>query len=218
MDRAETKTSAPRIIGLTGGLASGKSTVGRLLRQMGAEVIDADQVAREVVEPGLPAYHAIVAAFGREVLSPGPGAQPIDRARLAERVFSDEEARRRLNAITHPEIAAESARRISAAGARGVPVVIYEATLIVENGLYRGLSGVIVVDLSAEEQVRRAVVRGLSESQARLRLMAQAERAARLAVADWVIDNSGSEEQTRAQVAQVWADIQAGRRPARSQP
>lgn len=142
-----------------------------------------------------------------------PEPRPIDRARLAERVFSDDQARKYLNRITHPEIAAESARLIAEAGARGVPRVIYEATLIVENGLYRGFPGVIVVDLPEEEQVRRAVQRGLSESQARLRIKAQASRQARLAVAHFVIDNSGTDEQTRAQVKGVWARIQAGERP-----
>ncbi len=200
---------APRIIGLTGGLASGKSTVGRMLRELGAQVVDADEVARAVVEPGQPAYRQIVAAFGTEVLEGGLANQPIDRARLAERVFSDEALRRQLNAITHPEIAAESARRIAALQAQGARVVIYEATLIVENGLDRGLGGVIVVDVPPEVQVRRAVARGLSESQAQLRILAQAGREQRLDAATWVIDNSGGEAETRRQVEKVWQQIQA---------
>src|SRR5207253_1536219 len=122
------------------------------------------------------AFQQIVVAFGSEILAPDGR---IDRARLAERVFTDETLRQRLNAITHPEIAAESARRIQAALSGGAPFAVYEAPLIVENGLDKGLDGLIVVDLPPEEQIRRAVSRGLSESQARLRMMAQADREAR---------------------------------------
>lgn len=215
---AQDNKKDPRIVGLTGGLAAGKSTVGRLLRQLGAAVVDADEVARAVVEPGRPAYHELRREFGDEILTKEPGPNPpIDRARLAERVFADDEARRRLNAITHPAIAAESAARIAALGAAGHSAVIYEATLIVENGLYRGLGGLIVVDLPEDEQLRRAVQRGLGEPQARLRMQAQATRVERLAVADWVIDNRGSEAETRARVAEVWADIQAGRSPRKGE-
>lgn len=209
------RDSAPRIIGLTGGLASGKSTVGRMLRDLGAALVDADEVAREVVQPGRPAYRQIVAAFGQEVLADaGPPPRPLDRARLAERVFSDDEARCRLNAITHPEIARESARRVEEHLQQGAALVLYEATLLVENGADRGMEGLIVVDLPEEEQVRRAVARGLSESQAHLRIRAQAKRSERRARATWIIDNSGSPEATRAQVQALWEDIRAGRRPA----
>ena len=214
-------TTPPRVVGLTGGLASGKSTVGRLLRGLGAEVIDADEVARAIVAPGQPAYEKIVAAFGPEVLRQAPpdaaaaGPPPLDREKLAARVFSDEQARRQLNAITHPEVAAESARRIAAAAARGCRLVIYEAPLIVENQLHRGLDGVIVVDVPEPLQLTRAVSRGgLTHEQAAARLRAQVRRAERLAVANWVIDNSGSAADTAQQVAAVWADLQAGRKPA----
>lgn len=213
---AEEQSSGPRIVGLTGGLAAGKSTVGRVLRQLGAAVVDADEVARAVVEPGRPAYEELRRAFGDEILeaaAPGGQGRPIDRAKLAERVFTDEAARRRLNAITHPAIAAESAHRIAALGAAGHQVVIYEATLIVENGLHRGLGGLIVVDLPEDEQLQRAVQRGLPEPQARQRMQAQASRVERLAVADWVIDNRGSEAETRARVAEIWAELKAGRDP-----
>lgn len=207
------QAEGPRLVGLTGGLASGKSTVASLLRSLGAEVVDADEVAREVVQPGRPAYRQIVATFGAEVVA---ADGTLDRARLAERVFSDEGSRRQLNAIMHPEIAAESARRIQALFSRGVPVVIYEATLIVENGLHHGLGGLIVVDLPPEEQLRRAVQRGLSESQARLRMMAQADREARRQAATWIIDNSGDREALRAQVEAVWSEIRADGSPGRS--
>ncbi|MDW8284096.1 MAG: dephospho-CoA kinase, partial [Myxococcales bacterium] len=211
--RMNPQAEGPRLVGLTGGLASGKSTVASLLRALGAEVVDADEVAREVAQPGRPAYRQIVATFGPEVVA---ADGTLDRARLAERVFSDEASRRQLHAIMHPEIAAESARRIQALFGRGVPVVIYEATLIVENGLHHGLAGLIVVDLPPEEQLRRAVQRGLSESQARLRMMAQADRETRRQAATWIIDNSGDREALRPQVEAVWKQIRTGTPPGRS--
>ena len=200
----------PRIVGLTGGLASGKSTVARILRELGAVVVDADEIARQVVEPGRPAHRQIQVAFGASVLQPG-GA--IDRARLAELVFTDEDARRRLNAITHPEVAAESARRIHEAIGNGARLVVYDAPLIVANVLYRGLDSVIVLSASPAGPHCRAVSRGLTESQAQLRMRAQVDREARLAAATWVLDNSGPEAALRPKVEALWRDLLAGRRP-----
>lgn len=218
--------SVPRVIGLTGGIASGKSTVGRQLRRLGAVVVDADEVARAVVEPGRPAYERIVAAFGTEVLkekrSPAdnpadPAASaspPIDREKLAARVFSDKTARLRLNQLTHPEIAAESGRRIAAAATAGAPVIIYEVPLLVENNLQHGLDGVIVVDVPEEVQLARAVQRGgLTVEQARARMAAQSPRADRLGAANWIIDNRGDEANTAAQVAAVWPSLCSGPTP-----
>lgn len=212
-------TSRPLVIGLTGGIASGKSTVGKMLRQLGAEVIDADEVARAVVAPGRPAYEKLVETFGREILKPADAATPdvappIDRERLAALVFHDESARQKLNAITHPEIAAESAERIVEIGERG-GIAIYEATLLVENKVYRGLDGLIVVDIPESMQLERAHQRGLPLPQAEARMRAQARRADRLALANWVIDNQGDEASTRQQVAKVWAEIQRGEVPPR---
>ncbi|MBP6741803.1 MAG: dephospho-CoA kinase, partial [Deltaproteobacteria bacterium] len=146
----DTKRSLGLVIGLTGGIASGKSTVARMLRELGAQVIDADEVARFVVEPGQPAYQRLVAAFGPSILRTAPQdgateALAIDRQKLAARVFGDEAALKQLNRITHPEIAAESARRMQAAMLSGAEVIVYEAALIVENKLYPGFSGLIVV-------------------------------------------------------------------------
>ena len=127
----------PLVVGLTGGIASGKSTIGRHLRELGATVIDADEVARDVVKPGQPAYRQIVAAFGPSVLmeqADSDGEEPaLDRKQLAARVFGDDSARRLLNQITHPAIAAESARRMQLAMQSGATVIVYEAALIVEN-------------------------------------------------------------------------------------
>lgn len=213
MEQKPSPGPAQRIVGLTGGIAAGKSTVGRLLRELGAAVVDADEVARVVVAPGRPAYQELRQAFGDDILQPGAEDQgqlrPLDRARLAALAFNDPEARRRLNQITHPAIAAESARLINDLFAAGHTVVIYEATLIAENGLHRGLAGVIVVDLPEDEQLRRAIQRGLPEAQARARMAAQATRQERLAIATWVIDNRGSEADTRARVAALWDQLRA---------
>jgi dephospho-CoA kinase len=197
-----------RVIGLTGGIASGKSTVARMLAELGAAVIDADQVARDVVRPGQPALDAIVAAFGAEALTP---AGELDRKGLAARVFADPEARRRLERITHPRIAEETARRVAELGARGVEVVVYEASLLVEGGMHTGLDGLIVVAASAEVQRRRMQERDdLTPEEAQRRLAAQAPLRDKVAVADYVIDGSAALETTRAQVAAAWSDVLAG--------
>jgi dephospho-CoA kinase len=197
----------PRVIGLTGGIASGKSTVAALLRELGAEVIDADQVARDVVEPGQPALADIVATFGPDVI----GAEGrLDRKRLAAIVFADDGARRKLNAITHPRIGAETARRVMEAGARGVEVVIYEAALLVENGIHRGMGGLIVVAAPPEVQIERMKTRdGLDEAEARRRVAAQAPLDEKIAAATWVIHNTGEREALRARVEAVWREILA---------
>ena len=199
-----------RLIGLTGGIASGKSTVGRMLRELGAEVIDADQLARDVVAPGQPALAEIVEAFGAEVIAEG-GA--LDRKRLAARVFSDSAARATLNRITHPRVAAETARRLGEASRRGLQLVVYEVPLLVESGLQAGMDAVIVVDVPPEQQLARAMERdGMTEEEARRRMAAQASRAERLAAATYVVDNTGSLDETRRRTEEVWAAL--GGRPA----
>ncbi|HEY3356753.1 MAG TPA: dephospho-CoA kinase [Polyangia bacterium] len=197
-----------RVIGLTGGIASGKSTVGRMLADLGATVLDADAVAREVTRPGTPALAAIVAAFGAEVLTPGG---ELDRKRLGERVFADDAARRRLNAIVHPHIGAETGRRIAELRQRHVAVVVYEASLLVEHGLHRALDGLIVVAAPPDVQVQRVVQRdGLTPEQAEQRLAAQLPLAAKIAVADYVIDGAEPLERVRAQVQAAWDAILRG--------
>lgn len=213
----------PLVVGLTGGIASGKSTIGKLLRELGATVVDADEVARDVVQPGQPAYQQIVAAFGPGVLvdgeAPPSGEMPLDRRKLAARVFADEAARRTLNQITHPAIAAESARRMQLAMATGASVIVYEAALLVENNIYQGMDGLIVVDIPEELQVRRAVSRGgLSEEEARARIRSQASRADRRKAATWLIDNQGSPEAARQQLLSLWHELRAGRLPPSNKP
>ena len=197
-----------RVIGLTGGIASGKSVVAAMLRELGAPVVDADLIARQVVEPGTVALEEIVARFGRDMLD---GAGRLDRKRLAEEVFSDLAARRDLNAITHPRIAAASASALADLAAAGHPVAIYEAALLVENRAHERLDGLIVVAVPPEVQMARLRARdGIDETAARSRLAAQLPLADKVAVADWVIDNGGTLEQTRAQVAEVWRRLQDG--------
>jgi dephospho-CoA kinase len=196
---------ATRVIGLTGGIASGKSSVARVLRELGARVVDADLLARQVVEPGQPAYDDIVRSFGRDVLAPDG---EIDRKKLGAIVFADAEQRRRLNAITHPRIAAAGQAEIARHASAGATVVFYEAALLVEAGLHRALAGLVVVSAPPEVQLARLVARdGLSESEARARLAAQLPLADKLAVATHVIDNAGDEASTRAQVVALWQSL-----------
>ena len=194
-----------RLFGLTGGLASGKSTVAARLRALGVPVIDADQLAREVVAPGNPGLAAGVEAFGPSVLLPDGS---LDRPRVAELVFSDPAQRRRLNAIVHPLIGAASAARIAELGARGEAVACYEAALLVENGLVEAFRPLVVVAVAEEVQVARAMARDhATEAQARARIAAQLPLATKVAAADHVIDNSGSREETERRTDAVLAAI-----------
>lgn len=198
-----------RIIGLTGGIASGKSTVAKLLVELGAALVDADQVARAVVEPGTPTFSAIVEAFGEEVL----GADgTLDRKALAAIVFSDQDARRRLNGLIHPAIAAESARRIGEKVAEGADPVIYDAALIVENNLHRGLDGLIVVAAQPATQIDRLMNRDhVTADEAQARIGAQLPLADKLAVATHVIQNDGDLASLQQQTQALWANLSAPR-------
>lgn len=194
-----------RVIGLTGGIASGKSLVAAILREFGVPVIDADALARRVVEPSQPAFAEIVAALGPDVVAPDG---TLDRKRVAEQVFADETKRRLLNAATHPRIAQLAQAETAAYVARGEPLVVYEAALLVENGMHRLLDGLIVVKASAEQQLARTMARdGLDETSAHARIASQLPLAAKLAVATHIIDNSGSVETTRDQVVRVLDEL-----------
>jgi dephospho-CoA kinase len=199
-----------RVIGLTGGIASGKSTVSRMLRDLGAPVVDADQVAREVVEPGQPALVEIARTFGADMLLPDGS---LDRKKLGELVFADPEKRRALNAITHPRIALRVQELLDEERKQGAPVSVYEAALIVENKLHLGLDGLIVVSVDEESQIDRMVKRdGLTREQAIARIRAQAPLSDKVAVADWVIETRGTLDETRKKVENVWAEIRGGER------
>lgn len=181
-----------RLFGLTGGIASGKSAVAARFRARGVPVIDADQLARDVVAPGTPGLAAILEAFGPELLG-ADGA--LDRKALAARVFADAAERRRLNAIVHPLIAAATAEATARLEASGARIACYEAALIVENGVADAFRPLVVVSAPYEAQLARAMARdGASEEETRARLDAQAPLSAKLAAADHVIDNSGARE------------------------
>jgi dephospho-CoA kinase len=201
------------VFGLTGGLASGKSTVAAHLRERGVPVIDADQIAREVVAPGTPGLAAVVDAFGAGVLA-ADGS--LDRAEMAKRVFSDDDARRRLNSIVHPLIGAATAARVAELAARGEPLACYEAALLVENGLADAFRPLVVVAVDEATQVARAMARdGATEAQARARIAAQFPLAAKVAAADYVIDTSAPKDEASRRVDEVLAQIQHNRKRKR---
>jgi dephospho-CoA kinase len=191
------------VVAITGGIGSGKSTVAALLAARGAIVIDADQIARQVVAPDGPAYPAVVEHFGPGVVQ---GDGTVDRAALAARVFSDPAELAALNAITHPAIAMTiRARRDEVAGL-GRPVVIDLPLLSEATRAFYGLAGVVVVDAPVAVAVRRLVEqRGLSEADAQARVQAQIPRDERRRLADVVVDNGGSREQLDAAVGRLWA-------------
>ncbi|MFG2431247.1 dephospho-CoA kinase [Streptomyces sp. NPDC048590] len=192
-------------VGLTGGIGAGKSEVSRLLARYGAVVIDADRIAREVVEPRTPGLTAVVEAFGPSVLKPDGS---LDRPALGSVVFSDPAALARLNAIVHPLVAARSAELERAAGAGAV--VVHDVPLLTENGLAPLYDLVVVVDAHPDTQLDRLVrLRGMTESDARARMAAQATREERLAVAGIVIDNDGPLEKLEPQVQEVWSRLTA---------
>lgn len=176
-------------IGLSGGIGSGKSTVAKLLEKRGFVVIDADKVARDIVAPGQPALEELAAEFGEDVLA-SDGS--LNRQALAERAFASPERTAALNAITHPRVAEETARRFAAAEAAGAAFAVYDVPLLVDNGIHRDMDATIIVDVDPEVRVRRLVeFRGLSEDDARRRIASQISDEERLAVADYVIDNNG---------------------------
>lgn len=187
-------------IGVTGGIGSGKSTVARMLADRGAVVIDADAISRELVEPGSPGLGPLVAEFGPRILR---ADGTLDRGELASLAFSEAEGTRRLNAIMHPLIREEAERRVAAARAEGANVVVYDMPLLVETGQRDLVDIVLVVDVPEEMQVARAST-SFPEADVRRRMAAQATREERRAVADAVIDNSGSLDETRAAVADLW--------------
>jgi dephospho-CoA kinase len=190
-------------VGLTGGIGSGKSEVSRRLATLGAVVIDADAVAREVVQPGTEGLAEVVQAFGARVLEPDGG---LDRAKLAEVVFGDPELRARLNAIVHPRVGARMTELESGAGPGAI--VVHDVPLLAENNLAGRYEMVVVVDAPPGVQVERLVRdRGMTPEQARARMAAQASREQRLAVADIVIDNSGSLAELDRQVADLWPEL-----------
>lgn len=198
-------------VGLTGGIGAGKSEVSRLLVERGAVLIDADRVAREVVEPGTPGLRAVVDAFGEEILAEDGS---LDRPRLGSVVFSDPERLAVLNSIVHPLVGARS-RELEEAAAEDA-VVVHDVPLLTENGLAPLYDLVIVVDASPETQLDRLVGRrGMTEEDARARMAAQATREQRRAIADIVIDNDVPLDELARRVQDVWSELVRRARPSR---
>jgi dephospho-CoA kinase len=193
-----------KVLGLTGGIGSGKSTVAGLIAGLGVPVLDADLLSREVVEPGQPAHAEIAAAWPQAVGADGR----VDRKRLGAIVFADPAARARLEAIMHPRILALSEARFAELAAKGHTLAFYEATLLVETGRYKDFDGLVVVTASPETQLARVLARGgLTEEQAQARIDAQLPLLAKVKVADHLIDNDGELAQTRAQVERLLAGL-----------
>lgn len=195
-------------IGVTGGIGSGKSTVSQRLQDLGAVIIDADKVAREIVEPGQPALEELDAAFAGVLNEDGT----LNRAELARQAFATPEATQKLNSITHPRIRERTNALFAQAEQAGEDVVVYDMPLLIENGETSRVDHVLVVDAPDEVRVRRLVEsRGLDESDAKARIKAQIDRDSRLAAADTVLDNGGTVDELLAQVDQFWSTTVANR-------
>ncbi len=192
-------------IGLTGGIASGKSTVAARFRELGVTVVDADALAREVVAKGTDGLAEIVTTFGADVLD-ADGA--LDRKKLGAIVFDDEDARKTLERITHPRIAMLSMQRMASVAASGAPYGLYEAALLVEKGTHRTMNGLVVVAVSPDVQLARVMSRdGLDEQAARARLAAQMPLDEKLAAATWTIWNDADVDTLNARVDATHATI-----------
>jgi len=201
--------SAPRkflLVGLTGGIATGKSTVSALLRQLGGEIIDADLLAREVVEPGQPALTQIVTEFGRDLLT---AAGELDRKKLGAIVFANPERRLRLEAITHPAIRDRFLTRLDDLAERGfVGLVVFDAAVMIESGNYKNMDRLVVVVTDDATQMARLLARdGTDDAENRRKISSQMPLAEKAKLADYVIDNSGTREATAEQVRRVFAAL-----------
>lgn len=193
-------------VGLTGGVGSGKSTVAQMLRDLGAVVVDADLLAREVVAPGTAGLQEIVEAFGPRVLTE---AGELDRPAMGRIVFADGEARRTLEAVIHPRVRERGAALEAAAGEDAI--VVHDIPLLAETGQAAGFDAVIVVDVPRETQVERLVeLRGMPPDDAEARVAAQATREQRRVIATYVVDNTGTKEDLRDRVTEVFTELSGG--------
>jgi dephospho-CoA kinase len=193
------------ILGITGSIASGKSFVAEAFADRGAALLSADQLAREVVMPGRAVLPQLVERFGKDILS---GDGKLDRERLAQIIFVDEQARADLNRITHPAIGRLAVERLHLLAASGAPLVVYEAPLLFEAGAEDRVDRVLVVSIEPEVQLQRLMQRdGLSEDVARQRVATQMSQEEKLALADYRIDNSAGPEKTLQQVDMLWRQL-----------
>jgi dephospho-CoA kinase len=197
------------VLGLTGGIASGKSTVAQIFRELGAQVVSADELAREVVRPGSVTLQEIVGRFGPGVLDE---AGNLDRRMMAERIFTSAGERAALNRITHPAIARLAARRFREIEREGARLIVYDAPLLFEAGAEGQVDAVLVVTVGPDQQLKRLMARNtLSRSEAMARIASQMSQQEKAARADFLIDNSGSVEETRQQVKALMARLETGR-------
>ena len=195
-----------KLIGLTGGAGSGKTTVAEMFRELGATVVDADEASHEVYAPGSPGFDAVVSEFGPEYVRDGR----IDRERLGELIFQDEDARHRLNAIVHPLVRLWMSARTIEAERDGAYVVIHDVPLLFENGLQDIYSDVVLAYVPEALQLRRLVEgRGLAKDRAEAIIASQTPIEEKRGRAQHIIDNSGSREATREQVKNIWAEVSA---------
>ena len=196
------------LVGLTGGIATGKSTVSEMLRRLGCEIIDADRLARDVVEPEQPAWKQIVADFGRGVVN---ADGTLDRKKLGAIVFADPDRRKRLEAITHPAIRARFQARLDELAAQGFAgIVVFDAPVMIESGGYRNMDRLVVVVTDEATQASRLRTRdGTDDAEGRRKVASQMPLAEKAKLADYVIDNSGAPEATAAEVRRVFAALMA---------
>jgi dephospho-CoA kinase len=191
-------------VGLTGGIASGKSTVARLLGELGCATVDADAIVADLYRPGRPGHDALVGSYGRDILLPDG---EIDRVKLAGIAFSSASEAQQLNSLIHPLVISEEQRRMSEedtrAGAAGA-IVVVEATLLLESGGRQGCEKIVVIDLDPELQIERAVGRGMTRREAERRIEHQMPRHERLRYADYVIDNNGDREHLVAETRRLF--------------
>ena len=196
-----------KLVGLTGGIASGKSTVAKILQSLGAAIVNADDLAREVVEPGHEAWKEIVAAFGADILQ---SDQTLDRQKLRTLIFNQPEARKRLESIIHPRVRALAEERIRQYAAAGYPVVIYEVPLLFEGNLQEWLRPVILVACDVETQTARLQNRDhLTAADAEKHIAAQMSLKDKRRLADYVIENNGSLEDLERQTRQILEELKA---------
>ena len=201
-----------KLVGLTGGIATGKSTVAALLRELGAKIINADDLARVIIQPGKEAWKEIVTAFGNDILRPD---KTIDRDKLRKIIFADDKARAKLDAITHPRIRALALARAQELAAKGSEVVIYEAPLLFENEAHTWLSPIVVVSCDDSMQRRRLKARDrLGEAEIDQHIQAQMPLAQKKSLADYVIENDGDLDDLKRQVRDVWTKVSGAKQSA----